>query len=122
MKVDLILQGHEHSYMRSRPLTINKDCPAIDPESYNSKCTTTVNGSNYLAGTGSILVINGTGGQTLRPIKRARPAKPYFAYWSGSNSNPTHGLLLVHITPSSLRAFYLRNQDGQVMDGFSITH
>lgn len=40
-KVDLILQGHEHGYARSKQLTLNTTtCTFLATDKYNSACVT----------------------------------------------------------------------------------
>jgi hypothetical protein len=66
-KVDLVLQGHDHAYFRSKQLAINSTtCPNVPSDSYNST-TTKVGSANlncvvndgstgsYVKGAGTVL-------------------------------------------------------------------
>lgn len=117
--VDLILQGHEHAYMRTKQLKVDQDCPSINPKTFNAACVSNVSTDEYRAGEGSIIVITGTGGHSLRDINLHSPAKPYFAYWSGHNVNPAHGVTIVKLNDRRLQASFVSNSN-QVKDEFSI--
>src|SRR5581483_5036350 len=66
-RVDLILQGHEHGYARSRQLSTGERCPAfptnrVDPACFADDATT----DTYVKGQGPIVVIAGTLGINLQ--------------------------------------------------------
>ncbi len=37
-KVDLVLQGHEHGYQRTKQLGLGEGCPELEPDVYNAAC------------------------------------------------------------------------------------
>lgn len=116
--VDLIFQGHEHGYMRSKQFYPDPDC-WITSQSYDADCmraTTTY--PIYPAG-GTHLVINGTGGTALRNIDLNAPDKGYFRTWSGLNVNPAHGPSTVEVSANELHVLFSTNADG-VLDDFRI--
>lgn len=58
-KVDVILNGHEHNYMRSKQLALGTGCTAITRGSYNSSCVVNDgSSSNYTQGAGAVEIIN----------------------------------------------------------------
>ncbi|HEY5520684.1 MAG TPA: metallophosphoesterase [Candidatus Limnocylindrales bacterium] len=62
-RVDLMLQGHDHDYQRSKQLALGTGCSAIVPDSYNPSCVANDGSTNtYVRGAGSVLTIVGTGG------------------------------------------------------------
>ncbi len=65
-KVDLVLQGHEHNYQRSKALAISNACPEIKPGSYHSACVADAGTKDvFEKGAGAIM-----GNQIIRSIKR----------------------------------------------------
>jgi uncharacterized protein YbdZ (MbtH family) len=93
-KVDLILQGHDHDYQRSKQLALNSTtCTVIQAETYNSNCVVNDGSTgNYTEGAGPVDVIVGTVGAGLHTINTSDGDAGYFAKWMGSNINPTNGL------------------------------
>lgn len=118
-KVDLIFQGHEHGYMRSKQLNLGAGCPQITTASPSSKCTTDAEDS-YKKGNGSLLVINGTGGYPLREINTNRPESVYFSKWFGSNESPANGPSKVTVTKNKLSVTYI-STEGVTKDSFTIS-
>jgi PKD repeat protein len=117
-KVDLVLNGHEHHYQRSKQLSVAAGCTGLQPGVYNSSCVR--DGDNSLAkGAGTVFTTVGTGGQGLRDVNTADPETPYFAAYSGLNVNPSHGLLDMKFTATTLDAGFVAT-DGAFTDAFSI--
>ncbi len=120
-KVDLVIHGHEHAYMRTHQLRAGTTgCPTITVGSYNASCVAD-NDSNFVAGQGTVFATVGTGGTPLRDINPADPEAPYFAAFEGLNSNPTYGLLDLHITDTQLSAQFIGTSGGPFTDSFTIT-
>ncbi len=119
-RVDLVLSGHEHSYMRTHQLALGQGCPAVVPGSADTACIAD-DDSDLAKGAGTVFVIAGTGGTTLRDISGADPEAPYFATSSGLNANPTWGNIHVVATADTLTAEFLRAYGGTFTDSFSIT-
>lgn len=117
-KVDLVLNGHEHLYQRSKQLATATGCTGITTDVYNPACVR--DADNSLAkGAGTVFTTLGTGGVALRDVNTADPEAPYFAAWSGLNSNPSHGLLDLQFSATTLTAGFLAT-DGSFTDSFSI--
>jgi PKD repeat protein len=117
-KVDLVLNGHEHQYQRSKQLSVAAGCAGLQPGTYNSSCVR--DGDNSLAkGAGSVFTTVGTGGVPLRDVNTADPETPYFAAYSGLNLNPSHGLLDMKFTATTLDAGFVATS-GAFTDAFSI--
>src|SRR5258706_589348 len=93
-KVDLILQGHDHDYQRSKQLALNgTTCTAIQAETYNSNCVVNDGSTwSYTKGLGPIIVIIGTVGEGLFNINTSDGDAGFFAKWMGNNINPTAGI------------------------------
>jgi len=118
-KVDLVLNGHEHHYQRSKQLSVAAGCAGLQPGAYNSSCVRDVDNS-LAKGAGSVFTTVGTGGVGLRDVDTADPEAPYFAAYSGLNRNPSHGLLDMKFTATTLDAGFVAT-DGAFTDAFSIT-
>lgn len=117
-KVDLILNGHEHLYQRTKQLATAAGCTGLQPNAYNPSCVR--DSDNALdKGAGSVFATIGTGGTPLRDVNTADAEAPYFAAYSGLNSKPSHGLLDLQFTSTSLNASFVATT-GSFTDAFSI--
>lgn len=115
-RVDLILQGHEHDYQRSKQLT----CATVD--SYNASCVADDGSDNiYTKGAGTVFVIVGTFGQGQVNINTGDKEAPYFAKFEGANINQTYGFMKFTISESHISAQFIRSAGGTFSDSFSIS-
>jgi len=114
-RVDLVLQGHDHNYQRSKQLS------CATQGTYNSACVAD-DGTDgmYTKGVGTVFVIVGTGGAGLYDVNTNDSEAGYFASWMGNNSNPRHGFLKMTATESSLSAVYFGTTNGTFSDSFEI--
>jgi PKD repeat protein len=119
-KVDLILSGHEHGYMRSQQLALGAACPTVVPGTFDADCVVDSD-DTFTQGRGSLVDVLGTGGVALRDVNSSDTEAGYFDTTSGLNSNPTWGALDVTATDSSLQASFLRGAGGSLSDTFSIS-
>lgn len=117
-KVDLVMNGHEHLYQRSKQLATGTGCTGLVPGTYDADCVR--DADNALSkGTGTVFTTVGTGGVALRDVNAADPEAPYFAAYSGLNASPTHGLLDLQFTETSLTGRFVATA-GSFQDDFSI--
>ena len=117
-KVDLVLNGHEHHYQRSKQLATAAGCTGLQPNAYNPSCVR--DPDNALdKDAGAVFATVGTGGRPLRNVNAADAEAPYFAAYSGLNSNPSHGLLDLQFTSTSMNAAFVAT-NGTYTDAFSI--
>lgn len=114
-RVDLVLQGHDHTYQRSKQLT------CASRGSFMSACVVD-DGSDdtYTKGAGTVFVVAGAFGNTFYPIDTLDPEVGYFARWMGSNANPTYGFVKYTVTPTRISAQYVRTSGGTFTDSFGI--
>ncbi len=119
-RVDLVLNGHEHLYQRSKQLAIRPGCAALVPGSYNSSCVADADAA-AVKGAGTVFTTVGTGGVDLRDVFAADPEAGYFATASGLNVNPTWGNLDVAVTAEQLSARFRPATGGDFSDAFTIT-
>ena len=110
--VDLVLQGHHHSYQRSYPIKYNVDTsrnPIITDENTN----------NYTNPEGQIFLTVGTGGAGLHPLYGNKA--PYLI-----TAQEEHGFLNVDVTnnnnngTTTLVGSFYSNNGGEMTDQFTI--
>jgi hypothetical protein len=121
-KVDLILYGHKHNFQASKQLALNgPTCTSLTTGTYNSNCV--VSSSTSLAkGAGSVMVINGTGGETpLMSTNSSDPNAGYFRTWEGGKTNATWGVSLINVSSSQLTVNFVGNSGGTFSDSFTIS-
>ena len=121
--VDLVLQGHNHNYQRSYPITYNNNNNNNDNKIINinndisSKPTiTSANTSTYNNPTGEIYVTAGTGGESLYDFKNKADfiATQYKGYGFFNVDISSNGTKLID-------TFYANEDIGSVKDTFTIT-
>jgi hypothetical protein len=116
-KVDLVLQGHEHSYQRSKQLALNpSSCPAVPVGSYDPDCVID-DGTDavYPKGSGATFVIAGAFGSALAPVNAFDPEAPYFAKLDATSS----GFVKYTVTPDRIDAVFVSSV-GTFTDAFTI--
>ncbi|MEK7471745.1 MAG: metallophosphoesterase, partial [Patescibacteria group bacterium] len=118
-KVDLILQGHEHGYMRSKQLALSTSCTSIVINETNPACIAD-EGIDFKKAVGSLLVISGAGGYDLREINLDDPEIGYFDAWNGSNVGNSYGFAKITIDSSHLATEFV-SASGTFTDSFEIT-
>lgn len=122
-KVDLILQGHQHAYIRSDQLTINDSCKTILPGAINPQsCTVEEPNYNYEKGKGSILAIVGTGGADSHDINKKSGNLNLFNTYFGKNNRPVFGILSVEVSNNKLSARFVENDTGEIKDKFTVEY
>lgn len=119
-KVDLVLHGHEHGYMRTNQLrTGTAACPKLAVGTFNSNCVVDSD-SSFTAGQGTVFATVGTGGTPIRDVNMADPEAPYFAAVSGLNRDPSYGVLDMHATDTTFTGNFVAAL-GSGTDSFTLT-
>jgi len=115
-RVDLVLQGHDHTYQRSKQLT------CAHANSFVASCVAD-DGSDgaYSKGSGTVFVIAGAFGQSFYAVDSGDPEAGYFARLMGSNVAPTYGFVKYTVSPTQLTAEYVGTSAGAFTDAFTIT-
>ena len=118
--VDLVLNGHEHAYMRTHQLASGvSGCATVPTGSYNAACVRDRDGS-FAAGAGTVFATIGTGGTPLRTVNMGDSEAGYFAAVSGANRNPAQGFLDISVGEDKLSAKFVNTSGGSFTDAFSI--
>jgi len=122
-RVDLVLQGHDHTYQRSRSLVLSDpDCPVVVPDSFAPACVAPDQTDHqYTKGEGTVFLIVGTAGAEIRTINPADAEAGYFVEWMGSNLGRTSGYELMRLDSSGLSGVFVPTAAGDFTDTFTIT-
>ena len=144
-KVDLILQGHEHGYERSKQLTTGPACAAIPIGAPAPAGCIADDGSDgvYRKGAGPVLVIAGTLGIGQRPMYPQDPEAPDFVTLMGGgcprgvadtangppraehgapcDPQPAPGFVKYTVSAQQISARFLPNNTTGFTDSFIIT-
>lgn len=121
-KVDLVLQGHDHNYQRSKQLAFNgTTCTSILPGAYEATCVVDDGADNsYSKNAGMVLAVVGTGGQSLYGSNPADAEAGYFSRIVLPGDTARYGFLKVTLTSSQLNAQFVPTTAGTFTDSFSI--
>ncbi len=115
-RVDLVLQGHDHTYQRSKQLT------CAHANSFVASCVAADGPDGaYSKGVGTVFVIAGGFGESLYPVNPDDPESGYFARLMGNNLNPTYGFVRYTVSRTQLSAEYVGTSGGTFTDAFTIT-
>ena len=115
-RVDLVLQGHTHTYQRSKQLALGPACSTVINTAYDADCVVNDGSSGtYAKGAGMVLVISGTGGESTGSVSTSDPDAQYFAKLSGSN----YGFMKFQVTATQLTARFVP-ATGTFTDSFTI--
>src|SRR5712664_311560 len=116
-RVDLVLNGHDHNYQRSKQLTC-ADTPTSSHDAvYIPSCVANDGSSgSYQQGAGTVFVTQGIGGQGTYAINSTDPEFGYFAK-SGFGTN---GFMRYTITATGISARLVAAAGGTLSDMFDI--
>ncbi|UCH26936.1 MAG: metallophosphoesterase, partial [Trueperaceae bacterium] len=113
--VDLALSGHEHDYMRSHSLAVvQRNTVPVGAVADDGS------DNEYARGAGTVFVIAGTAGRSLRPCSHADSEAGYFAaHHCGEESEDTKGYLLMTASQTKFEAQFIATV-GSYTDVFTI--
>ncbi len=118
-KVDVVLNGHEHLYQRTKQLAHGTGCATLTPGVYDADCVVDSD-TDLRAGAGTVFLTVGTGGTPFRETDPTDPDAPYFATSMGLNSDPTHGFGDFDATRDRLSFTFRRTSGGTYTDAFTL--
>jgi hypothetical protein len=110
-RVDLIIQGHEHGFERSKQLI------CATPNTFNSSCVVDA-GNNFTKGNGTVIAVLGTGGQTLRTVNPVDAEAAYFR----SADITTYGYGLFKVTAERIEFNYTCSSGGTFSNSFVLVN
>jgi len=120
-RVDLILQAHAHTYSRSHQLT------CASPDGFIPECVADSDG-HFVKGAGTVVVVQGIGGRSIRSSGWGDPDSDYFATTKGGNGcsgsipncpSADYGMVQYTLTETSLNAKAIFSS-GEEFDPWSI--
>lgn len=118
-KVDVVLQGHEHAYFRSKQLALSKDCPSILINDTKIACIVG-QGNEFEKGKGTIIVISGAGGYKLRDANLQDPEIGYFDSINAANKFNTYGYSRFTVADDTLDSQFVGVSGNGFQDVFTI--
>jgi predicted MPP superfamily phosphohydrolase len=118
-KVELILQGHQHGYSRSKQLALSAECSAVVAHTVIPGCIAD-SGSDLSKGAGSVIVTAGTGGVDLRDVNLNDSEIEYFETWNGRNVGKSHGFSKFTLGDTTLVGEFVA-VNGEFVDRFTLT-
>ncbi len=119
LKIDLVLQGHEHGYYRSKQLALNKDtCPAIVINEYNESCIVK-EGGVLDKQKGTVIVISSAGGKGIRDVNFEDKEIGYFESVNGANVGNSFGFASFSVSKEEIKAEFI-STSGDFTDSFTI--
>ncbi len=132
-RVDLVLQGHDHTYQRTNQLGLNDlTCPAaqgipIQPSLPDRDCITDDGSDNfYTKGSGTVFVITGIFGAGLGSLNSSDPEAAYFATGKAFGKNTAgngHGFVKYAVSTDGISAQLVLGSwttGGPFLDSFTI--
>ncbi len=110
--VDLVLQGHDHDYQRSKQLT------CATAEVYVPSCVTNDGSTGlYQKGDGTVFLVDGTGGGLLDHINATDGDYPYFAKLNAT----TYGYSKTTVSGNSIQGQFVPTSGGSFKDAWAIS-
>ena len=111
LRVDLILQGHDHVYERSKQLALRFSCGTVPAAGAFDPACVGDDGSDgsYVKGDGAVVVVQGTGGAPLYNVRidGSDAEIGYFSEAMGGNTNtlgltPGHGAVRYAVSSDAI--------------------
>jgi hypothetical protein len=119
-RVDLILQGHEHGYARSKQLATNRStCPVLPVDAFDDACVVDAD-DDLVKGAGTIIQIISTGGKSMRLVERSDSENPYFVDRFRDKESETFGFGEFTVTPAELSFSFVRSGGPMFREWFRI--
>lgn len=120
-KVDVILQGHDHGYQRSKQLTTNRStCPTLPVDAYNPSCVADAD-DELVRGAGTVIQVLSTGGKGMRLIEPSDAERDYFVDRYRDEDNETFGFGEFTVTPTALSFAFVPSKGLPFQDTYRIT-
>ena len=117
-KVDLVLQGHDHDWQRTKQFGLSSACQAVPTGRVNSTCVVNDGASGqFAAGKGPLVVVTGGGGRSTYPIVADDNETGYFA----SGLQNTYGFGKFTVTDTSLSGEFVQASGAVLTDTFAVT-
>jgi hypothetical protein len=115
-RVDLVFQGHDHTYQRSKQLASGPGCRELQADEFEPRCVSDdgADGS-YARGAGTVIVISGSFGRCCYEIEQDDPELEYFA----ATDDTSTGFTVVKVGADRIEAEFVAST-GEFEDRFVI--
>lgn len=137
-KVDLVVQGHDHTYQRSKQLALSSNCSSIPSGTVNAGCIVDSGAdATYTKDQGTVIVVSGLfGGGSAYALNCSDGERDYFAkamggdgnIWDGSScalGGVGRGLMKFTVSSTAIGAEFILSQQTMTgspfSDAFTIT-
>ncbi|MBI4066825.1 DNRLRE domain-containing protein [Candidatus Gottesmanbacteria bacterium] len=121
-RVDVVFQGHDHNYQRSKQLAIGSGCQSVLAGQFNPSCVVNNSStSSYQKGAGTIFVISGNAGKCCYNVVSSDTEAGYFATIVGNKSTRTNGFTKFTLSATRLDEQVISSV-GTYSDSFSIVN
>ena len=119
-KVDLILQGHDHTYQRSKQLALGAGCTVVTLGAVDTDCIAGDGATGqYSAGAGTVVVINGAA-PTNYDVSADDPEAGYWAKLRGGADGTFAGFSQFVVDATHIQMSYV-TAVGTFSDAFTIS-
>ena len=118
-RVDVVFQGHEHGYERSKQLATHvTNCPILPTGTFSAGCV--VDSDDALVkGAGTVIHVIGTGGKDMRSLDD-RAERQYFVERFAYSDREAFGFGHFTVTPTRLTYAFVRSAGAAFSDAFTI--
>ena len=119
-KVDLVLQGHDHGYQRSKQLSLGAGCAAVAAKAYNAGCVVDDGADGgYTRGAGLVFIISGAFGRSTYAVNTSDPEAGYMASWL-LPADDSNGFVQFTVSKDALDGRFV-NSRGDFADNIKIS-
>ena len=120
-RVDVILQGHEHGYERSKQLATNEStCPILPTDTFSRACVADSD-DVLVKGAGTVIHVLGTGGKDMRTLERRDSEFNYFIDRFAYEETEAFGFGSFTVTANQLSFTFVRSAGAAFSDSFTIS-
>ena len=119
--VDIILQGHDHNYSRTKHLAHSPTCTTIIPNSYNAGCVAE-SGDLLTKGSGTTTVISGLGGLSVFSFDPNDAEIGYFETFSAGAGTVASGYTELLVSQQSVTGSFIPTLGTGYTDNFSVVN
>lgn len=116
-RVDIIFQGHDHNYQRSKQLALNAGtCAGVPTNAFDADCVADTGADGaYTKGAGTVIVISGAFGRCCYAVNASDSEAGYFAEIDATSD----GFMQLTVLPGRIDAQFVAST-GSFADNFSI--
>lgn len=120
-RVDVVLQGHEHGYERSKQIATNPaSCPLLPTDVFQKACVVDQD-DDLVKGAGTVIHVIGTAGKDMRKVETGDSEYEYFVKKFADKNLKAFGFGSFNVSQTQLSFEYVRSKGPEFADRFTIT-